>query len=98
EAAQAEGPNTTGTAAEGDTLSVLPNSAPLDMFPQIPISSANEDLQQVFSHKRRIFALKKKDIANPNIMHRWIKHFQSCKQDCLSINAYSKSSVNQQEA
>ncbi|XP_020250339.1 ubiquitin receptor RAD23b-like [Asparagus officinalis] len=34
EAAQAEGPNTTGTAAEGDTLSVLPNSAPLDMFPQ----------------------------------------------------------------
>ncbi|XP_020273606.1 short integuments 2, mitochondrial isoform X2 [Asparagus officinalis] len=28
-------------------------------------------------------------------MLRWIQHFESCNQDCLSINAHSKSSVNQ---
>ncbi|KAJ6802405.1 short integuments 2, mitochondrial isoform X1 [Iris pallida] len=62
---------------------------------RIPLSSANEDLQEVLSHKRRVIALNKKDLANPNIMHRWNRYFDSYKQDCLSINAHSKSSVNQ---
>ncbi|XP_077217764.1 P-loop containing nucleoside triphosphate hydrolases superfamily protein [Tasmannia lanceolata] len=61
---------------------------------RIPFSSANEDLQSVLSSKRRVIALNKKDLANPNIMNKWIQHFSSCKQDCLSINAHSKSSVN----
>ncbi|KAF8396179.1 hypothetical protein HHK36_017792 [Tetracentron sinense] len=60
---------------------------------RIPLSSANEDLQPVLSSKRRVIALNKKDLANPNIMHRWINYFDSNKNDCLLINAHSKSSV-----
>ncbi|GJN04348.1 hypothetical protein PR202_ga21891 [Eleusine coracana subsp. coracana] len=51
---------------------------------RIPLSSANEDLQPVLSAKRHIIALNKKDLANQNIMN-----------DCISINAHSKSSVSQ---
>lgn len=60
---------------------------------RIPLSSANQDLQPRLSTKRRVIALNKKDLANPNIMHKWIDHFSSCKQDCLPINAHSRSSV-----
>ncbi|KAI5682851.1 hypothetical protein M9H77_04079 [Catharanthus roseus] len=60
---------------------------------RMPLSSTNQTLQPMLSGKRRIIALNKKDLANPNIMHRWIQYFDSCKQDCLSINAHSKSSV-----
>ncbi|KAL3533756.1 hypothetical protein ACH5RR_007277 [Cinchona calisaya] len=60
---------------------------------RIPLSSANQDLQPMLAGKRRVIALNKKDLANPNIMHRWIRYFDSCKQDCLSINAHSKTSV-----
>ncbi|KAL3623748.1 Short integuments 2, mitochondrial [Castilleja foliolosa] len=60
---------------------------------RIPLSSANEDLQPLLAGKRRVIALNKKDLANPNIMHKWIRHFDSSKQDCLPINAHSKSSV-----
>ena len=38
-------------------------------YGQIPLSSANKDLQSVLSSKRRVIALNKKDLANPNIMH-----------------------------
>lgn len=62
---------------------------------RIPLSSANQDLQPMLSGKRRVIALNKKDLANPNIMHRWIRYFDSCKQDCLAINAHSKTSVQQ---
>ncbi|KAI8562305.1 hypothetical protein RHMOL_Rhmol03G0024000 [Rhododendron molle] len=60
---------------------------------RIPLSSANEDLQPMLAGKRRVIALNKKDLANPNIMQKWIRYFDSCKQDCLSINAHSKGSV-----
>lgn len=60
---------------------------------RIPLSSANEDLQPLLSGKRRVIALNKKDLANPNFMHKWVDYFDSCKQDCLPINAQSKSSV-----
>lgn len=60
---------------------------------RIPLSSANEDLQPMLSGKRRVIALNKKDLANPNIMPKWMRYFDSCKQDCLSINAHSKGSV-----
>lgn len=36
---------------------------------QIPLSSTNEDLQPQLAAKRRVIALNKKDLANPNIMH-----------------------------
>ncbi|KAJ7972204.1 mitochondrial GTPase 1-like [Quillaja saponaria] len=60
---------------------------------RIPLSSANADLQPRLSNKRRVIALNKKDLANPNIMNKWVHYFDSCKQDCVSINAHSKSSV-----
>lgn len=60
---------------------------------RIPLSSANQDLQPLLTGKRRVIALNKKDLANPNIMHKWIHYFESCKQDCLTINAHSRSSV-----
>ncbi|XP_059309236.1 short integuments 2, mitochondrial isoform X1 [Lycium ferocissimum] len=60
---------------------------------RIPLSSANEDLQPVLCGKRRVIALNKKDLAYPNIMHRWIRYFNSCKQECLPINAHSRSSA-----
>ncbi|OVA04018.1 GTP binding domain [Macleaya cordata] len=59
----------------------------------IPLSSVNGDLQSVLSSKRRVIALNKKDLANPNIMHRWTRYFDSLNQDCISINAHSKNSV-----
>ncbi|KAM0928077.1 hypothetical protein ACQ4PT_002258 [Festuca glaucescens] len=62
---------------------------------RIPLSSANEDLQPVLAAKKRILALNKKDLANPNIMNMWLDHFESCKQDCISINAHSSNSINQ---
>ncbi|KAL6534644.1 Short integuments 2, mitochondrial [Orobanche gracilis] len=60
---------------------------------RIPLSSANEELQRMLAGKRRVVALNKKDLANPNIMHKWIRYFESSKHDCLPINAHSKSSV-----
>ncbi|KAF7819042.1 Short integuments 2, mitochondrial [Senna tora] len=60
---------------------------------RIPLSSANADLQPQLSGKRRVIALNKKDLANPNIMHRWTHYFDTCKQDCVPISAHSKGSV-----
>ncbi|WCJ33440.1 P-loop containing nucleoside triphosphate hydrolases superfamily protein [Euphorbia peplus] len=60
---------------------------------RIPLSSANEDLQPHLNSKRRLIALNKKDLANPNIMHKWTNYFESCKQDSIPINAHSRSSV-----
>ncbi|KAK7285624.1 hypothetical protein RJT34_20400 [Clitoria ternatea] len=60
---------------------------------RIPLSSANSDLQPLLSAKRRVVALNKKDLANPNIMHKWSGYFERCKQDCIAINAHSKGSV-----
>ncbi|KAK2632590.1 hypothetical protein EUGRSUZ_L01356 [Eucalyptus grandis] len=36
---------------------------------RIPLSSVNADLQPHLSKKRRVIALNKKDLANPNVMH-----------------------------
>ncbi|CAH2058492.1 unnamed protein product [Thlaspi arvense] len=60
---------------------------------RIPLSSANEDLQPQLSAKRRIIALNKKDLANPNVLNKWTRHFESKQQDCIAINAHSRSSV-----
>ncbi|XAR68498.1 hypothetical protein NMG60_11003637 [Bertholletia excelsa] len=60
---------------------------------RIPLSSANADLQPMLAGKRRVIALNKKDLANPNIMHKWINYFDLCKTDCLPINAHSRGSV-----
>lgn len=60
---------------------------------RIPLSSAHPGLQPQLSAKRRVIALNKKDLANPNILNKWVSHFDSCKQDCIAINAHSRSSV-----
>ncbi|XWS59104.1 hypothetical protein CRYUN_Cryun08bG0093400 [Craigia yunnanensis] len=60
---------------------------------RIPFSSANQDLQPQLSAKRRIIALNKKDLANSNVLNKWVRYFGSCKQDCLPISAHSRSSV-----
>ncbi|KAL2923562.1 Short integuments 2 mitochondrial [Bienertia sinuspersici] len=60
---------------------------------RIPLSSTNEELQPFLTGKKRLIALNKKDLANPNILPKWMRYFESCKQDCLSINAHSKNSV-----
>ncbi|CAK8543216.1 unnamed protein product [Lathyrus sativus] len=60
---------------------------------RIPLSSINVNLQPHLSAKRRVIALNKKDLANPNIMHKWVNYFETSKQDCIPINAHSKSSV-----
>ncbi|KAL9262373.1 Short integuments 2, mitochondrial-like protein [Drosera capensis] len=43
--------------------------------------------------KRRVIALNKKDLANPNILQKWNRYFEACGEDCVWINAHSKSSV-----
>ncbi|XP_022745432.1 short integuments 2, mitochondrial isoform X3 [Durio zibethinus] len=59
----------------------------------IPFSSAHQDLQPQLSAKRRIVALNKKDLANSNVLNKWVRYFDSCKQDCLPINAHNRSSI-----
>ncbi|KAH9617097.1 hypothetical protein KSS87_012902 [Heliosperma pusillum] len=60
---------------------------------RIPLSSRNEELQTMISGKRRVIALNKKDLANPNILPKWLRYFESSNQDCLAVNAHSKTSV-----
>lgn len=57
---------------------------PIVSYVQIPLSSANEDLQPVLASKRRILALNKKDLANPNIMNVSVHWFlaQLLKLSC----------------
>ncbi|XP_068308886.1 short integuments 2, mitochondrial-like [Pyrus communis] len=61
---------------------------------RIPLSSANQDLQPQLRAKRSLIVLNKKDLANTNIMQKWTRFFESSKQDCLPINAHSRSSVS----
>ncbi|CAL9025662.1 unnamed protein product [Prunus brigantina] len=61
---------------------------------RIPLSSANQDLQPQLRSKRSLIALNKKDLANPNIMQKWTRYFELSNQDCLPMNAHSKSSVS----
>ncbi|GAB2249430.1 hypothetical protein Droror1_Dr00012789 [Drosera rotundifolia] len=60
---------------------------------RIPLSSVNEELQGAMTGKRRVIALNKKDLANPYILQKWNPYFEACGEDCVSINAHSKSSV-----
>ncbi|XP_078433036.1 P-loop containing nucleoside triphosphate hydrolases superfamily protein [Wolffia australiana] len=62
---------------------------------RIPLSSANLDLQNSLSGKRRIIALNKKDLANQNMMQRWSRSFEASKQDAIAINAHSRGSVQE---
>ncbi|KAL5069013.1 hypothetical protein RYX36_019900 [Vicia faba] len=60
---------------------------------RILLSSINVNLQPHLSAKRSVISLNKKDLENPYIMHKWVNYFEMSKQDCIPINAHSKSSV-----
>ncbi|KAI4319611.1 hypothetical protein MLD38_033191 [Melastoma candidum] len=60
---------------------------------RFPLSSVNADLQEHLSRKRRVIALNKKDLANTNVVHKWVEYFESRNVDCLPISAHSGQSV-----
>ncbi|CAM8952116.1 hypothetical protein QQ045_016291 [Rhodiola kirilowii] len=62
---------------------------------RIPLSSANVDLQPLISGKKRVLALNKSDLANHNLMPKWVEYFSSRGLDCLPVNSHHKNSVNQ---
>ncbi|XVE75588.1 hypothetical protein DITRI_Ditri12bG0105500 [Diplodiscus trichospermus] len=68
-----------------------------DLVVEIPFSSAHQDLQPQLSAKRRITVLNKKDLIDPNVLNKWIHYFDSCKQDCLRINAHRRSFVRKEK-
>jgi GTPase Era involved in 16S rRNA processing len=60
---------------------------------QIPLSSANAELQDALEHKKRLIVLNKMDLANPNMMLKWVKHFEACKQHHVFVNAHQQKAV-----
>lgn len=62
---------------------------------RIPLSSANEDFQDVLSCKKRIIILNKRDLANSNITNKWTQHFDDHRQLCCFTNAHSKHDVRE---
>eukprot|EP00252_Welwitschia_mirabilis_P025733 TRINITY_DN8170_c0_g1_i1.p1 TRINITY_DN8170_c0_g1~~TRINITY_DN8170_c0_g1_i1.p1 ORF type:complete len:368 (-),score=70.26 TRINITY_DN8170_c0_g1_i1:424-1527(-) len=62
---------------------------------RIPMASAHADLQEILSKKRRIIVLNKKDLANPNVINNWTRHFLAQKQSCVSANSHSRSDIRE---
>lgn len=60
---------------------------------RIPLSSANQELQEMLARKKRLIVLNKMDLANPNMMVRWGKHFEACGSRSVFVNANSAKSV-----
>ncbi|KAH9559941.1 hypothetical protein CY35_06G081400 [Sphagnum magellanicum] len=60
---------------------------------RIPLSSANVELQDALEHKKRLIVLNKMDLANPNMMLKWVKHFEACKQHHVFVNAHQQKAV-----
>lgn len=54
---------------------------------RIPISSRNPDIDELCKHKKRVVALNKSDLADPNITKQWQKHFESQGLMTLVVNA-----------
>jgi len=44
---------------------------------RLPSSSRNPDIAQVIEKKPRVLALTKSDLADPVLVDKWVKHFQS---------------------
>ncbi|KAH9315928.1 hypothetical protein KI387_024555, partial [Taxus chinensis] len=60
----------------------------------IPLSSANADLQNVLSQKKRIVVLNKRDLANSNMIHKWTRHFDQHKLCTYFAHAHSKNNIS----
>ncbi len=69
---------------------------------RIPISSANPVIDQVVEQKPRIVALNKADLAEPEELEKWIRHFRGQGFQVVALEAVSgkgaKMLVNQVEA
>ncbi|MGM0502206.1 MAG: ribosome biogenesis GTPase YlqF [Bacillota bacterium] len=61
---------------------------------RIPLSSRNPDIDQLLEDKKRIIALNKKDLADPNSTQEWLDYF-SKSAPSVAINSLSGAGVNQ---
>ncbi|KAG6548230.1 hypothetical protein Mapa_010281 [Marchantia paleacea] len=60
---------------------------------RIPLSSANQELQEVLNMKKRLIVLNKMDLANPNMMLKWKEYFESVGQNHIFVNAHQSKTV-----
>lgn len=56
---------------------------------RIPISSANPDLEDLFSGKMRIVFLNKRDMADPFSTQRWVEWFDGHNIQAIPVNSLS---------
>lgn len=57
---------------------------------RIPLSSANANLQDIISRKRRLVLLNKMDLADRSVMPNWTRYFEQCNECCYLANAHNK--------
>lgn len=57
---------------------------------RIPLSSANADLQDIISRKKRLVLLNKMDLADSSVMRNWTRHFEQRNECCYFANAHNK--------
>ncbi|KAL3678093.1 hypothetical protein R1sor_021049 [Riccia sorocarpa] len=60
---------------------------------RIPLSSANQELQEILSRKKRLIVLNKMDLANPNMALKWKEYFESVGQNHIFVNAHHSKTV-----
>lgn len=60
---------------------------------RLPLSSANEDFQEILSRKRRLIIFNKADLANPNMVLKWKDYFEANKEGVAFVNAHCKDSI-----
>eukprot|EP00249_Psilotum_nudum_P006328 c19641_g1_i1 orf=379-1533(-) len=60
---------------------------------RIPLSSGNEEFQELFCRKRRLIVLNKSDLANANLMPKWKDYFETMDQRIAFVNAHNRESV-----
>lgn len=60
---------------------------------RIPLSSGNQQLEEMIGSKRRLVVLNKRDLANPNLEQSWRDYFQARQQNHLLVSAHQWSSV-----
>jgi ribosome biogenesis GTPase A len=61
---------------------------------RIPLSSRNPDIDQILEGKKRVIALNKKDLADPNRTKEWLEHF-SDSAPSVAINSLTGAGVDQ---
>ncbi|MBM7555322.1 ribosome biogenesis GTPase YlqF [Halanaerobacter jeridensis] len=61
---------------------------------RIPLSSRNPDIDEVLKDKKRIIALNKKDLADPQVTKQWLDYFSETAPS-LAINSLSGNNVKQ---